>query len=145
MQLEFGATKLKTGSFGAAENRTGNVMTDAAPKRYQIFFGEEDWKRMENLSDYYEFASKTGIIRVMCERSMALIPDPKNISPKHLKLFGKAYEVISEDSFQNRRSISPDIGRVYHTYIHQMASALDFPSTAVFLRCLLYLIQSGKL
>lgn len=145
MRLEFGVTGPETGGLVAAENRTDTIMGDTPFKRFQVFFGPEDWKRMDNLADYYEFPSKTGLIRVMCERSMALIPDTENIAPKYQKLFARAFEVVAEEPIGHSKSISPQIGTVYHSYIHKMADALEMPSTAVFLRCLLYLIQGGKL
>lgn len=145
MTVEFGVTEPKTGGEVAAENRTGVSMVYMPGKRFRIFFGTEDWNRLDNLADYYEFPSKTGLIRVICERCMALIPDTENISAKHKKLFAHALEVISAEPVDNNRPIAPGIGRVYHTYIHAMADSLEFPSTAAFLRCLVYLIQSGQL
>lgn len=145
MRLEFGVTGPETGGLVAAENRIGITMGKTPSKRFRVYFGPEDWQRIENLADYYEFPSRTGLMRVMCERCMALIPDTENISAKHRKLFASAFEVVSQEPIDYTKSFGPEIGTVYHSYIHKMAAALEFPSTAVFLRCLLYLIQGGKL
>ncbi len=117
--------------------------TGTMAPRFRLFLSPDDETRIQALQVRYDTTNLACLIRVIFERVMVNCPDEGRITAKFAKLARRADEDLCDRAFSEGRSVGIEMGERFHPYAVNMASALNFDSTARFVRAVILMVERG--